>query len=91
METMICKECGEEKLTNKFYGTSQTCNQCCYSRTDAYERYGLNLAPELQTTRLRNFISETKIFLSLLGYDIDNNIHEQFKKRIYEKYGEKFE
>ena len=88
---MICKDCGEEKMTFDFYGTSRTCNNCCYNRTSLYQRYGLNLSPELQTTRLRGFISETKIFLSLLGYDIDKNIHEQFKKRIYEKYGEKFE
>lgn len=91
MEIVTCKNCGVTKPMTNYYVGARTCPDCCNNRSNNYERDGLNMAEELQTSRLKGFIRDTKLFLKCLNYDVDKNIHEQFKARIYEKYGVKFD
>lgn len=90
METKICKHCGAEKYTNLYGYNHDTCMNCVQQRQRIYEDLGWGMPEELKTNIIRSNIFSSQQILSSMGYDIDKSIHEQFKVRIYEKYGVKF-
>lgn len=90
MNTRICKTCKVEKDLNEYPYNNFSCRECVELRLYLYETQGFSMPEYLKSDTIKSNIYDAKQILATMGYDIDKNIHEQFKVRIYETYGVKF-
>lgn len=81
---IICRICNEHKHSNEFHNSPTgpirkiyVCKECNkdYIKKNSMESY----SQENQ--------DNAKEVLTILGYDLDGDVHQQFKDRVKSKYG----
>lgn len=88
MEKNFCVECGEEKPLTDFYRKGDyysyvKCKVCTKLGLDQYSKNGIN--HDTTTKHLKYTIRNAREVLTRLGYDVEQNIYEQFRERMRKK------
>ena len=88
MEKNFCVECGEEKPLTEFYRKGedyvyQRCKTCTKLGLDQFSKNGIN--HNAQAEHIKYTIRNARELLTRIGYDVERNIHEQFKERMLKK------
>ena len=81
-----CKRCnkwypmeGYHYNRNSHYGIASYCKQCMYE-SNSMNKPKKEQAPSYTSEPVNNMFKN-------LGYDLKEDIHEQFKQKMFEKYG----
>lgn len=82
---IICRECGEDKHSDNYHnsptgpiGKVYVCKPCYadyVKKNKSLDEYSIE------------YQENTREVLTILGYDLDGDVHQQFKDRIEKKYG----
>jgi hypothetical protein len=92
-EEKQCNWCGEVKLITEYHknrfgadGYSPRCATCTGVVAKVVSKTGVNLPDEYITDANKDDIEGAKILLTRIGFDLKQDIYEQFKQRIIEKH-----
>ena len=89
-DKIICAKCGLKKTMDYFsktkFGVYSVCKPCQVENRLNYEE-GINADLSQLAHHSRSAVIEARELLTLMGYDLNENINLQFKERIMLKYG----